>query len=279
MPERSYLTARLAVSRSASDGSSTSGRHSPNLHRADVDTVDRLGVATAREHVRSTSSSQDLRAEATSQDTLILKAGLNLKPFKIHTKELTTASPFFASLICGPPIPPSQDSLNFPDLEERSMYLFTRWIYGGTLSGPTDFQSMQNYMGLYVLALRFDVAALQNEVVDRIRNYYRRENLTAPPYRLEYIYENTDQPCALREFFTETAAYRVLCEPTKGGLADATAGVVAEGGDLAVDFVNALAKMHWNDVEDVRRGNGCRFHVHEDGERCAPVAAEPWQTG
>ena len=82
----------------------------------------------------------------------------------------------------------------------------------------------------------------------------------------------------MRRFLTASAAYRVLCEPARGGLSDAMVPVVARGGDLAVDFVNAMAELHWNEMEDPRKGEDCAFHVHEDGTRCVHVPAEAWQS-
>ena len=82
----------------------------------------------------------------------------------------------------------------------------------------------------------------------------------------------------MRTFLTTTAAYRVLCEPAKSGLSDAMASVVARGGDLAVDFVNAMADLHWNGLEDVRKGHDCRFHIHDGGARCPYHPAEAWQS-
>ena len=158
------------------------------------------------------------------------------------------------------------------------MSLFTRWVYGGKLSGPTDYQTFQHYICLYMLAQRFQIPQLQNDVMNHVRTYYRQQNMTAPPYRLEYVYENTAEPCQLRTFLTTTAAYRVLCEPAKGGLSDAMAPVVARGGDLAVDFVNAMAELHWNGMEDPRKGDDCQFHVHDDGVRCVHQPAEAWQS-
>ncbi|KAF2231739.1 hypothetical protein EV356DRAFT_451486, partial [Viridothelium virens] len=206
-----------------------------------------------------------------------LFAGVTSKPYRIHSDLLAETSPYFAKLLTGPPIPPNRDSLTFADVDERVMGLFTRWIYGGKLSGPTDYQSFQHYICLYLLGRRFQISPLQNDIMDHVRAYYRQQAMTAPPYRLEYIYENTLEPCPMRIFLTTTAAYRVLCEPAKGGLSEAMAAVVARGGDLAVDFVNAMAELHWNGVEDARKGDACRFHVHEDGVKCMHHRIEAWE--
>ena len=86
------------------------------------------------------------------------------------------------------------------------------WIYGAMLSGPSDFHTMQHYVCLYALAIKFRIERLQNEVMDGVRAYYRTSNMTSPPARLQYIYENTKEPNHMRTFLVNTAAYRVLCQ-------------------------------------------------------------------
>lgn len=48
--------------------------------------------------------------------------------------------------------------------------------------------------------------------LDLIRHYYASQNMTAPAYRLEYIYQMTHGDNAMRRFMINTAAFRALEE-------------------------------------------------------------------
>lgn len=166
----------------------------------------------------------------------------------------------------------------FPDLDEYALALFVRWIYGGGLHGPQDFHSLQHYLCLYVIGARFQVESLRNNVMDLVRGYYRRENMTAPAFRIEYVYSNTAGPCPLREFLITSAAYRALSDGEGGGLGESVKGALKGGGDLAVDFAEALLRLSKNERVDVRKGDDCRWHEHDVTEKCSKaLAPEPYE--
>lgn len=115
--------------------------------------------------------------------------------------------------------------------------------------------------------------------MDLCRAYYRRESMTAPAYRIEYIYAKTSVPNHMRNFLVTTAAYRCLCDaPIAPGvhISNSTKDVLRKGGDLAVDFDEALIKLSLNGIVDVRKGPDCTFHEHSDGKVCEKVVREPW---
>lgn len=217
-------------------------------------------------------------------DTLIpgtavteLLAGHTGKAFKVHTDLLMSRSPYFAELLTTQsPDAPTSPILAFPDLDEFAFALFVRWLYGAELRGPTDFHSMQHYLCLYVLATRFRTERLKNDVMDQVRAYYRKANMTAPAYRLDYVYENTSGPNHMRRFLVNTAAYRYLCE-REPKLSDSMASVMTKGGDVAVDFAEALAALHQNELVDVRRGPDCAFHDHYDTPQCKMRIPEAYE--
>lgn len=127
---------------------------------------------------------------------------------------------------------------------------------------------MNHYLCLYVLGRRFQIEELRNTVMDLVRRYYHTEQMTAPAFRLEYIYTNTDAPCPMREFLVRTAAYRALSE-TEKGLTDSVKGAIRGGGDLAIDFVGALLEEVKSERVDARKGDNCRWHEHEVTPRCS----------
>jgi hypothetical protein len=220
-----------------------------------------------------------------------LLAGQSGKSFIVHTDLLTTRSPYFREILStssssGPRSHSTSsstnmttsithhDTISYPDLDEFAFALFVRWLYGGQLTGPSDFHSMQHYISLYVLATKFQIEKLSNEVMDAVRSYYRSANMTAPPYRLKYIYDNTPAPNKMRQFLVTTAAYRGLCE---GGLSDEMRDVLAKGGDLAVDFIQAQVKLHAEGLGDVRKGSDCTWHEHVETRACKKQVSEAWQ--
>ena len=117
--------------------------------------------------------------------------------------------------------------------------------------------------------------------MDLCRAYYRHSSMTAPAYRIEYIYAYTSVPNHMRNFLLTTAAYRCLCDaPIAPGihLSDSMRGLVAKGGDVSVDFTESLIKLSKNGIVDVRRGADCTFHEHSDGKFCETAVVEPYMT-
>ena len=139
---------------------------------------------------------------------------------------------------------------------------------------------MNHYLGLYVLAQEFQIEELENTVIDLVRHYYHSEKMTSPAFRLEYIYSNTKGPCKMREFLVTTAAYRALSDEEEKslGISDSVKDLLKKGGDLAPDYAEALCNLNKNDMEDVRKGDDCIWHVHESTPKCPPARAlEPWE--
>ncbi|KAK8219009.1 hypothetical protein IWZ01DRAFT_406624, partial [Phyllosticta capitalensis] len=190
---------------------------------------------------------------------------------------LINRSPYFRSLLANPSSSTPSPKASFPDLDEFAFALFVRWLYGAALHGPSDYASMQHYLCLYVLARRFRIERLQNDVLDLVRAYYRAGNMTAPAHRLEYLGVGANNHSnMMRRFLVQTAAYRYLCE-REPRLSDAMRGVISRGGDLAVDFAEAMAALHQNQVGDVRKGPDCAFHEHKDTPACKARLSEAYE--
>jgi len=154
----------------------------------------------------------------------------------------------------------------FKKLDEYAMSLFVHWLYGKHLTGPCDFNTMNHYLCLYVLAAEFQIEELKNNVMVLIRDYYHTEKMTAPAFRLDYVYSNLAEPCLMRTFLVSTAAYRALDEPN--GISDSMKGVLKQGGDISVDYATALLNLAKNDRVDVRKGDPCAWHEHTITQKC-----------
>lgn len=121
---------------------------------------------------------------------------------------------------------------------------------------------------------------LMRTVIDLCRSYYRRNSMTAPAHRIEYIYTHTRGPNQMRRFLVTTAAYRCLCGEhqtvSDAGMSDSIREMLYKGGEVAVNFAEALILLHRNGLSDARRGPNCMFHVHSDRVYCETAPEEPW---
>ena len=132
--------------------------------------------------------------------------------------------------------------------------------------------------------------------MDLVRHYYASQNMTAPAYRLEYIYNFTHGPNYMRRFLTSTAAFRALEEAPRQEITAANPMLhktfyapgsyisqsiqhaLGRNSDLAVDFAEALVRLQRSGEHDVRHGQACEFHVHETSAKCKNERLEPWQS-
>lgn len=111
------------------------------------------------------------------------------------------------------------------------------------------------------------------------RGYYRRNGMTAPAYRLEYIYAVTDRPNPMRRFLMETAAFRCLCDgPVASGsnMSDTIRELISKGGTIAIDLAEALIVLSKNGTEDVRKKPDCKYHEHVTSKMCEEVPVEAY---
>lgn len=162
----------------------------------------------------------------------------------------------------------------------------------GKLAGPHDFHSLQHYLALYVLARKLEIEGLQNQsesfarylrlpkltkytALDLVRHYYASQNMTAPAYRLEYIYRYTHGDNMMRRFMIDTAAFRAIEEAPRqeitaqnpmlhktfyapgSHVSESIKSVIAKNPEIAVDFVETLVRLHCNNDKDARHGLDC----------------------
>ncbi|KAK1068975.1 hypothetical protein LTR74_005238 [Friedmanniomyces endolithicus] len=210
-------------------------------------------------------------------DTTTLYAGKDHKAVTLETKVLMAKSPYFKKLLSETPEPQAEQT-TFEDADETALAMFAAWVHGKQLHGPSDFHSTGHYLGLYVLALRFESEELANQVIDLIRAYYAAGDLTAPPFRLQYMYTFAPTPNPLRKFLVATAAWRTLYGgEADGGLSDSMKEVLGGDKTLAVDFMQELVVLGKDASKDPRKGSRCAWHLHEGTKKCVEDGAEPWE--
>ncbi|THW12780.1 hypothetical protein D6D24_06402 [Aureobasidium pullulans] len=213
--------------------------------------------------------------------TSILYAGATHKEFKgVPNYLLIKKVPYFKKLLSKTTTPDAKD-LTFDGFNEFAFALFVHWLYSGKLQGPHDFHSVQHYLCLYAMGQEWDVETLCNDSIDLVRSYYHINNMTAPTFRIEYMYAATKSPNYMRKFLAETAAFRALCgEAAAKGvyLSDSMKDLLQKGGDFPTDFAQSLIKLAKEDFPDPRKGSKCDWHEHADGLRCAKDDVEPYMT-
>jgi len=209
-----------------------------------------------------------MTSEASAPGMTTLLAGQTGKTFAVHTDLLCQRSAYFREKLSNEK---ALDIISYPELDEFAFALFVRWVYGAMLSGPNDFHSMQHYVALYVLAEKFRIERLKNSVVDLVRHYYRISNMTAPPYRLDYVYGHTTGANKMRTFLASTVAYRMMRE---ANVSDAMRHVIHKGGNLATDLMETVIKFHKDGLTDAREGGDCIWHDHLETPVCKTMAAE-----
>lgn len=216
----------------------------------------------------------------------LFRIGQSQKNFWLHSVILADRSPHFKAFLVpimrqyhetGQAVGEYDGDFSYPNFDELSFALFVSWCRGAKLDGPKDFHSLNHYVCLYLIAEAFQIEYLQNKVMNLIRWYYRKENMTAPAYRLETLYKSSS-PNLLRNFMVITAAYRATGD-VDGGISDSIRSVLRTYPDCALDFADALIRLGKNECADVRRGDDCLWHEHKYTIKCKPCPApEPWET-
>lgn len=197
---------------------------------------------------------------------LRIVVGHSKKAFAIRSDLLTERSEYFRRLVSTPSLMhASYKPISFPDFDELSFTLFGHWLCGKVLPSPHDFHTLQHYLGLYCISRTLEIEALSNEAIDQVRKYYRARDMTAPPFRLDFIFKNTTGPCSMRTFLIATAAYRLLKE---GHLSQVMTDLVQAGGELPSCLMEMILRLNKGGIWDPRSGPDCVWHEHKITSPC-----------
>jgi len=176
------------------------------------------------------------------------------------------------------------NALVYKDMDVFAFSLFVKWLQTGQLDAPDGFHAASHIVELYLIATKFMIESLRNQVIDVVRRWYRENDTTASPFRVKTIYDGTTGPNKMRKFLVMTAAYRALCgsknpnnSQWNNGVSESMAKILMPGGELVVDYAEALVFLATHDLEDPREGEDCFWHTHDDSPVCPPAEApEPW---
>jgi hypothetical protein len=141
--------------------------------------------------------------------------------------------------------------------------MFVGWLYSRSIKAPLDEAEVGPLLDLYLMAVKFEIEALEADVVDAVRTYYHNNNSYPGLRRVQYIYGNTEEDNSMREMMVGSVArYLTLADkiPTHWEKA------LKKNGQLAVDIIRSIQEWHLESrsVPDARdgsmdRGRGGKF--------------------
>jgi len=212
--------------------------------------------------------------------------GSKRKCFVVHATLLCQSCAYFKRRMSG--IEEDENAnkeFYLPDDDAEVFQIFHAWLYsqklkpivkrcretGGSFEddhvGSTDL-----YFNLYFMAEARGLHSLQNLTMDRLRQYYAKENRISGSERCDQVYQKTKPGSPLRSLMvqqflsiyiekkqTSKLAAKALCSRLQ----------MKHGKDFMVEMFEILrrrvGRRAWPSPHD---GDGCVFHYHELGQKC-----------
>lgn len=187
--------------------------------------------------------------------------GADSTHWPIHEKLLCHHSPFFSSIFydktASPPRPNSTHSYGLPDEDDHPFGLLVGWLYSHSLPPASEEKHVGPLLDLYLMADKFDMSQLADEVVDAVRDFYHRTDSFPGLRRVQYIYSNTCEDNRMREMMVGSIArYLALGDKIPRHWAKA----LRRDGQLALDIIRSVQDWHLEGrtVPDPRDGSAER---------------------
>lgn len=162
----------------------------------------------------------------------------------IHEKLLCYHSPFFASIFYDKKAntrPGTTKSYGLPEDDDHPFQLLVGWLYSGAILPPKEEKDIGPLLDLYLLADKFEMAKLANDVVNTVREFYHSTSTYPGLRRVQYIYSNTDDDNVMREMMVGSIArYLALSEQIPNHWAKA----LQRNGQLALDIIRSIQQWH-----------------------------------
>ena len=162
----------------------------------------------------------------------------------LHERLLCYHSPFFSSIFYDKndkSRPGSNKSYGLPDEDDHPFEILVGWLYSGAIQRPTEEKDIGPLLELYLLADKFEIEKLANDVVDLIRDFYHSTSTYPGLRRVQFIYSNTDEDNQMREMMVSSIA-RFLALGDK--IPNHWAKALRKNGQLAVDIIRAIQEWH-----------------------------------
>lgn len=209
--------------------------------------------------------------------------GSAARVFTVHKNVLCFYSGYFENALKQHFIEGQSGHVNLPTENPDSSEAFRKWIYTrgaaangskNEIEGLSPRPCTRAAVKLWVFADAHTIPLLQNLAInavhDKLIEYHEGNYGYFPghdPTLLAYVYENTTSNAPLRRYFRTLFA---LTNP-KRPFPDSFFIDVPQ--EVLVDIVKRTWILHRkvHTVEDLKRWDMCEFHVHGEGEHCAPA--------
>jgi BTB/POZ domain len=162
----------------------------------------------------------------------------------IHEKLLCYHSPFFSSIFYDKkanPRPNSTKSYGLPEDDDLPFEHLVGWLYSRAIKAPTAEKDIGPLLDLYLLADKFEMQKLADDVVNTVREFYHNTGSYPGLRRVQYIYSNTDDDNVMREMMVGSIARYLALGDT---IPNHWAKALQRNGQLALDIIRSIQEWH-----------------------------------
>lgn len=179
----------------------------------------------------------------------------------IHEKLLCYHSPFFSSIFYDKKAnarSSSTKSYGLPEDDDLPFELLVGWLYSRAIKPPQQEKDIGPLLDLYLLADKFEMQKLADDVVNTVREFYHSTETYPGLRRVQYIYANTDDDNVMREMMVGSIA-RFFALGDK--IPNHWAKALQRNGQLALDIIRSIQEWHLEaravpDPRDPNAGDG-----------------------
>ncbi|KAJ9652258.1 hypothetical protein H2198_008468 [Neophaeococcomyces mojaviensis] len=215
--------------------------------------------------------SADTFADLLSGDLLDISVGPDSKRWSLHRNLLAHHSAFF-----------SQESdtlkdgkLDLPNEDTSAFRLLVKWLYQGHIQDVSTIRGAEKKwdyayacQNLYLLCETIGIHVLKNIAIDQFRKGCAESRLVPGAEEIKPIYERTAAGSPFRKLVSKIAARQIM-DPDLKRDASVYRDCFQANPDFAVDVLNAIRDgTEGMLLDDPTKGNGCQYHVHENGDNC-----------
>lgn len=153
----------------------------------------------------------------------------------LHEKLLCYHSPFFRSIFYAKGS--NNKTYGLPDEEDAPFKTFVGWLYSSSLPVPREESDLTMLFDLYLMAEKFQIAALIADVLQVVREWYKFSDSYPGLRRVQYVYANTEDGSPMRHMLVHSVARMVVLEQ---GIPTHWDKALKKNGQLAVDILKAI---------------------------------------
>jgi hypothetical protein len=165
----------------------------------------------------------------------------------LHERLLTYHSPFFANVFYKEQEGDRKGNKSYglPDEDDFPFELLVGWLYSRAIRAPKEEKDIGPLLDLYLLADKFEMVKLADDVVETVREFYHQTSTYPGLRRVQYIYAETTEDNIMREMMVNSIA-RQLTTSTK--IPAHWAKALQRNGQLAVDIIRSIQLWHIDDA-------------------------------